>query len=132
MTVPRRSLATAVVILLAACKGDSTGPVAGTLKVNFTTPNGGLDGAAIFLLSAPAPPTSVTPAAGLALWGGPVTTSTARIVLTGALSTGTILTLQVEDVNQVGRYRVAIEQVAAATTFQLRSPLTSYSATVTK
>lgn len=133
MTALRRTLATAAVILLVACKGDSTGPVAGTLKVNLTTPNSGLDGAAIITLTSPAPPTSVTPATGLALWGGPVATTTAKIVVTGTLSTGTILTLQVDDVNKVGQYSVTVQQVAAAGTFLLRlPPLLGYSATVTK
>lgn len=130
MTATRRTFFTAAVMLLAACK-NSTGPVAGTLKVNLTTPNSGSDGAAVIVLTSPVPPTSVTPAAGLALWGGPVATTNARIVLTGTLSTGTILTLQVDDVNKVGQYSVTVQQVAA-TTFQLRNPLTLYSATVTK
>jgi hypothetical protein len=130
MTATRRTLLTAAVMLLAGCK-NSTGPVAGTLKVNLTTPNSGFDGAAIILLTSPVPPTSVTAAAGLALWGGPVATTSARIVLTGTLSTGTILTLQVDDVNKVGQYSVTVQQVAAAT-YQRRTALTGYSATVTK
>jgi hypothetical protein len=131
MTATRRTLIRAAVILLAACKGNSTGPVAGTLKVNLTTPNSGFDGAAVIALTSPVPPTSVTPTAGLALWGGPVATTNAKIVLTGTLSTGTILTLQVDDVNKVGQYSVTVQQVAAAT-YQRRSSLTGYSATVTK
>ncbi len=131
MTATRRTLIRAAVILLAACKGNPTGPVAGTLKVNLTTPNSGFDGAAVIALTSPVPPTSVTPTAGLALWGGPVATTNARIVLTGTLSTGTILTLQVDDVNKVGQYSVTVQQVAAAT-YQRRSSLTGYSATVTK
>ena len=130
MTATHRTLLTAAVILLAACK-NSTGPVAGTLKVNLTTPNSGFDGAAVIALTSPVPPTSVTPAAGLALWGGPVATTNARIVLTGTLSTGTILTLQVDDVNKVGQYSVTVQQVAA-TTYQRRTSLTGYSVTVTK
>jgi hypothetical protein len=130
MTAMRRTLLAAAVILLAACK-NSTGPVAGTLKVNLTTPNSGFDGAAVIALTSPVPPTSVTPAAGLALWGGPVATTNARIVLTGTLSTGTILTLQVDDVNKAGQYSVTVQQVAA-TTYQRRTSLSGYSATVTK
>ena len=130
MTATRRTLLTAAVMLLAGCK-NSTGPAAGTLKVNLSTPNSGFDGAAIIALTSPVPPTSVTPAAGLALWGGPVATTNARIVLTGTLSTGTILTLQVDDVNKVGQYSVTVQQVAAAT-YQRRTSLTGYSATVTK
>jgi hypothetical protein len=131
MIALRRSLATAAVIALVACKGNSTGPVAGALKVNLTTPNSGFDGAALLVLSSPVPPSSVTPGAGLALWGGPVATTNAKIVLTGTLSTGTILTLQVDDVNKVAQYTVTIQDVAASGTFLVR-PHTGYSAVVTK
>jgi hypothetical protein len=130
--IARRRLIFAAVILLAACKSSPTGPVAGTLKVILTTPNSGFDGAVMLTLSAPAVPSSVTPTAGLALWGAPVASTTAKLVLTGTLSTGTILTLQVDDVGKVGQYSVQLVDVAAAGTFQLRRPLTLYSAAVTK
>jgi hypothetical protein len=133
MSALRRTLAVAAVLVLAACKGDSTGPVAGTLKVNLTNPNSAQDGAVILTLTVPAVPASVSAGAGLLLWGGPVTGTTTKLVLTGTLSTGTILTLQVDDVNKVGQYGVTLQQVAMLGTFQLRPPLLSgYSATVTK
>ena len=131
MNALRRSLAAATVALLIGCRGDGTGPVAGALKVNLTTPNSGLDGAAVVVLSAPAVPGSVTPATGLTLWGGPITTASATIALTGTLGTGTILTLQVNDVNKVGQYSATLQQVAASAGFGLRS-LANYSLTVTK
>ena len=131
MTALRRTLGFAAVALLATCGRYTTGPTAGSLKVNLTTPNSGLDGAAIVVLSGPTVPGSVTPAAGLTLWGGPVTAAAAKIVLTGTLSTGTILTLQVDDINKVGQYSARLQQVAAASGFALR-PLAGYSLTVTK
>jgi len=132
MTTVRRTFAAATVGLVIACGGDGTGPTAGTLKVNLTTPNSGLDGAVIVVLSAPVAPGSVTPAAGLTLWGGPVTTATATIALTGTLSTGTILTLQVDDTRQVAHYSATLQQVAVSTTpFTLRQ-LAGYLLTVAK
>jgi hypothetical protein len=134
MTVLRRTLAAAAVTLLIACKGDVTGPTAGTLVVRLTTPNSGLDGAAIVVLSAPAAPGTVTPGPGLTLWGGPVTAATATIALTGPLFSGTILSLQVDDTRQMGQYSATLQQVAlsAAGGFLLRSSLQGYSLTVTK
>ena len=134
MTALRRTIAAATVGLIIACGGDGTGPTAGTLTVNLTTPNSGLDGAAIIVLSAPVAPGSVSPAAGLTLWGGPVTTATATIALTGTLSTGTILTLQVEDTKLAAQYTATLQQVAVSSVpFTLRPPLlTGYSLTVTK
>ncbi|MGH7615041.1 MAG: hypothetical protein ACREMW_13485 [Gemmatimonadales bacterium] len=132
MTALRRSIAAAAVTLLIACGGDGTGPTAGTLTVSLTTPNSGLDGAAIIVLSGPAVPGSVTPAAGLTLWGGPVSTTTATIALTGTLSTGTILTLQVDDTRQAAQYSATLQQVAVSTTpFTLRQ-LLGYLLTVTQ
>lgn len=126
----RRALTGTAVSLLIAC-GDSSGPAAGNLTVNLTTPNSGFDGAVMLVLSSPVAPTSVTAGAGLTLWGGPVTTTSVKLVLTGTLSTGPILTLHVNDVNQVSQYSVSLQQVAA-TGFALRPSLTGYSATVTK
>ena len=134
MTALRRTIAAATDGLIIACGGDGTGPTAGTLKVNLTTPNSGLDGAAIVVLSAPVAPGSVTAATGLTLWGGPVTAANATIALTGTLSTGTILSLQVDDTRQVEQYSATLQQVAISSTpFTLRPPLlTGYSLTVTK
>ena len=132
MTTLRRTVAAAAVTLLIACKGDGTGPTAGTLVVRLTTPNSGLDGAAIIVLSGPAAPGSVTPAAGLTLWGGPVTAATTTIALTGTLSTGTILTIQVEDTKLAAQYTATLQQVAVSTTpFTLRQ-LSGYLLTVAK
>lgn len=130
MNAPRRTLGAAALVLLLGCL-DSTAPVAGPLKVDLTTPNSGLDGAAVVVLSGPVAPGSVTAAAGLTLWGGPVTTATATIALTGTLSTGTILTLQVDDVKKVGQYHATLQQVAASSGFGLRL-LSGYSLAVTK
>jgi hypothetical protein len=133
MIVPRRARAILFASVLAIACGDGTGPVAGTLKVTLTTPNSGLDGAAIILLSGPAAPTSVSAGSGLTLWGGPVTTAAAKVIVTGTLSTGTILTLRVDDVNKVGQYHATLQQVAAGSPpYVVRSPLTGYTLSVTK
>lgn len=128
----RRALAATAVALVVACKGDSTGPVAGTLTVNLTTPNSGADGAVMLVLTSPVAPNSVAAGSGLLLWGGPVTTTSAKLVLTGTLSTGLILTLQVSDINKVGQYSVSLQQVAPLNPTQSLRVLTSYSASVTK
>ena len=113
-----------------ACK-DSTGPTAGTVRVQLAGPpaNGGADGAIKLVLDGPTP-TSVTPAPGLALWSGALTGTTDTLVLTVPLPAGTILTLAVTD-NRPSRYSAQILQVAAGGTFQLRA-LTGYALTVVK
>jgi len=116
--------------LLVAC-GGTTGPVAGTLKVDLASANNGQDGAVLLALSTPVPPVSVSAGPGLTLWGGPVTTTNAKLVLTGNVTTGTILTLQVGDINKFRQYSVTLQQVARTSDFQLE-PLGGYSVTVTK
>ena len=101
------------------------------LRVNLASPNNGQDGAVQLLLSAPAPPVSVSAGPGLTLWGSPVTTASARLVLTGTLSSGTILTLQVDDINKARQYSVTLQQVARTSDYRLES-LAGYSVTVTK
>lgn len=131
----RRVLAGVTVALALACDGNGTGPTPGPLTVNLTTPNSGADGAVMLTLTGPAAPTSVAARAGLTLWGGPVTTTTATLALTGTLSTGPILTLQVADTRQVDQYSVTLVQVAAtaAGNFARRPALLpGYSATVSK
>ena len=125
----RVSLAASMTALLAC--GGSPGPVAGVLKVRLTDPNNGQDGAVQLLLSAPVPPVSVTAGPGLTLWGGPMTTASARLVLTGTVTTGTLLPLQVDDVNAVQQYSVALQQMARTADFQLDS-LSGYAVTVVK
>jgi hypothetical protein len=126
-----RATIAATLGLLLAC-GGTTGPVAGTLKVDLTSANNGQDGAVLLALSTPVPPVAVSAGPGLTLWGGPVTTTNAKLVLTGNVTTGTILTLQVDDINKVRQYSVTLQQVANTADFNLRIPLTGYSVTVTK
>ena len=125
----RAALAVSLGVLLSC--GGATGPVAGTLKVNLTDPHTGQDGAVLLVLSAPVVPVSVSAGPGLTLWGGPVTATTAKLVLTGTVTTGTILTLQVEDVSKVQQYSVSLQQAARGSDYQVES-VDGYSVTVTK
>lgn len=130
-------LIVSVVLLGIACANDKDGtgpggPLPGALKVVLTTPNGGLDGAAVVILSAPAVPTAVTAATGLDLWGGPVATMVDTIALTGTLSAGTILTLQVADVARVAEYTATLRAVANGDQTVALRDLTGYLLTVSK
>ncbi len=130
MTPIGRATIAASLGLLLACSG-TTGPVAGTLKVNLASANNGQDGAVLLALSTPVPPVAVRAGPGLTLWGGPVTTTNAKLVLTGNLTTGTILTLQVDDINKFRQYSVTLQQVARTSDLQLET-LSGYSVIVSK
>lgn len=126
-------VAAALVGGIAAC-GDGGGPVepvAGNLLVVLATPNSGADGAILFTLSGPAAPLSATGATGLRVFAEPFAPRMQFAITGGTLSTGTILTLAVEDVNKVSQYSATIRQVANTANFVLR-PLSGYSLRVRK
>lgn len=105
------------------------GPLPGALSVVLATPHGGADGAILFTLTGPAPVTSVTPGPGLRLFAQPFDTTT-RFALTGAVTQGTVVTIGVTDVRQVGSYTATLQQVAAPS-FELR-PLAGYALRVSR
>ncbi|HYR32134.1 MAG TPA: hypothetical protein VEO93_09450 [Gemmatimonadales bacterium] len=121
----------ALVATIAAC-GGSTGPVAGILKVKLVgTPNSGLDGAILLSVTAPTIPSAATAQGGFRLFGTP-TATTSTFAVTGTLSAGSVLfTIAVADISKVGQYSATVQQVAASSTFALRS-LTNYSLSVTQ
>ena len=121
----------ALVATIAAC-GGSTAPVAGILKVKLVgTPNSGLDGAILLSVTAPTVPSAATAQGGVRLFGTP-TATTSTFAVTGTLSAGSVLfTIAVADISKVGQYSATVQQVAASSTFALRS-LTNYSLSVTQ
>jgi hypothetical protein len=120
-----------VVCALAACENQPAAPPAGTLSVTLQNPNDGLDGAIMLTLTGPAAPVSIAAASGDTLWGGPYTSTTNRIVITGGVRSGVILTFNVADVNVATQYTAAVNQVAASSNYALRA-LSGYTLTVTK
>ena len=111
--------------------GGSTEPkheaVPGALRVELTTPHAD-DAALLLTVTGPAAPTSVAPTAGLRLFQSGELAATTHWVLTGALTNGPILTLQVPDVSVSASYHATIQSAASAT-LVLR-PATDYSLAV--
>ena len=64
------------------------------------------------------------------LWGG-VSGTADTLALTGTVNAGSVLTVTVNDVNQVSQYHVQLLQVAAAGSHALRS-LAGYSLKISK
>jgi hypothetical protein len=115
------------VMLLGGALACERGSSAGILKVNLTTPNSGADRAILFTVTGPGTLRSATPRSGLRLFNRPFGT-TNKVALTGTLSTGTILAIEVPDVSKASEYTASIQQVATPA-HQLRA-LTGYSLTV--
>jgi hypothetical protein len=119
-----------VACALVACESQPAAPQPGTLSVTLHNPNDGLDGAIMLTLSGPAAVSSVVAATGDTLWGGPYTSTTNRIVLTGGVRNGVILTFTVPDVKATAQYSATVNQVAASSNYVLRT-LSGYTLTVT-
>ena len=129
----RRWLASAALLVATAglsCGDGATGPVAGTLSVDFAATTGGTHGAVMFTVSGPAAITSATAPAGLRVFFETFGPTSTTFVVTGAVQAGSILSIGVPDVNQVGQYTAAIQQVAAAD-HSLR-PLGTYTLTLAR
>ena len=131
MTRLSSRLALAAVVAVLACSKSPTAPQAGTLSIQLQSPNSGLDGAMIFTLTGPNPVTNVVAAAGDTLWSTDFSGNTSRVLLTGSIRSGVILTFDVPDVNVPDQYNVTINQVASSSDYSLRS-LVSYVPFVTK
>jgi hypothetical protein len=116
------------IVLLGAALGCLDSPTPGLLKINLTTPNSGADGAILLTVSGPGVLRSATPRAGLRLFSQSLTT-TNHFAVTGTLTTGPILTVEVPDIANATSYAATIQQVAASN-YQLRA-LVGYSVTVT-
>jgi hypothetical protein len=124
-------LLAATVGLTVSCGGgsDLVEPVAGTLVVSLTTPHED-DGALLVSLNGPVAPTTISATAGLRLFMSSAPTTSTRLIVTGAISRGTILTLSVPDVRQASEFTGAIEQ-AASSSLALRSP-SDYSVSISR
>lgn len=126
----KRLLLVVLIGLASGCE-HNTAPVAGLVNVSLTTPNAGSDAAILLTITGPAALTSVSAPATLRLFAQPLPLGTTnRFALTGAIPTGTILTIGVADVNKASAYTATIQQVATST-YQLR-PLTGYSLKVSE
>jgi len=96
-----------------SCGRDGSGPVAGNLKIQLTSPNSGADSAIVFTITGPAALTSAAPGTGLRLFAQPLGGTVTRFALTGRLTTSTtILTIGVASVNAVAQYVGTIQGVA--------------------
>ena len=104
-----------------ACSKSPTGPQPGTIFVKLQSPNSGADGAIMFTLSGPTTVTNARASAADTLWTTDFSNTTTKVVLTGAISSGVILSVDVPDVNQFDQYVVSGNQVASSSEYSLRS-----------
>jgi hypothetical protein len=104
--------------LLAGCSGG-TGPTAGMLSVNLTTPrtdDGGL------LLTISGGPVDSIEAAGHRLYYSRPEANTVHFILAGEIASGTIARIHVPDTRQAFQYTALVGQVAARSSYVPRDP----------
>ncbi|HET8712324.1 MAG TPA: hypothetical protein VFM23_01420 [Gemmatimonadales bacterium] len=116
-------------LLAAGCSRDVSGNAAVTLRVVLTTPNSGQDGSTVLTLTGPDVPRSVAAIAGLQLWGGPVTSSSSTVALTGTLTSGTILTFET-DARYADQFTATLREVANSDSTVALRDLAGYSVAV--
>ena len=128
----RRMIITLAVAGLAGgfgCGGgtEPTQPTAGPLDLVLSTPNNG-DGAILLTVSGGAID-SVSAAVGYTIYPARASGTSFRVVVTGAITNGTIARVHVPNTALAGSYTVTISDVAEAGTYALRN-LAGYSVDV--
>lgn len=131
MTRVSPKLALAALVAMLACSKSPTGPQPGTLSLLLQSPNSGLDGAILLTLTGPNPVANVAAGAGDTLWSTDFSGNTSKVLLTGNIKSGVILTFGVPDVNASDQYTVSVNQVASSSDYSLRS-LVNYVPLVSK
>ena len=112
--------------------GDQ-GPVAGILHVHLvpqSIPGIGGEGAVLFYLTGPRPPTAARAPAGFRLFTDTLGRDTTKFIVTGPLAAGPILEIGVENMRDVGSYVATVHQLAGLD-YQVRNPQ-SYTLTITR
>jgi hypothetical protein len=126
MTMVRRLAAVGCLsaFLLAGCS-NNTGPVAGTLNVNISSPQQD-DGA--LLLSVYGGPIDSVESVGFRIYSIRAADSV-KVIVTGSLGSGPVARIHIPDGLQAARYSAKISQVAARVSYAPRDPAT-YSITL--
>ena len=104
----RRAIALA---LLASCSGGATAPVGGTLRLEFSSPNGD-DGAVLFTITGGR--VESIDGSDHSVFSARPHPSTLRVILTGTLSSGTIALIRIPDRDQASHYSVTLDEVASS------------------
>jgi hypothetical protein len=120
-----RIRAALTVLILAGC-GGGTGPSAGSLNVDLSTPytdDGGL------LLAFVGGPVDSIESAGNQLYITRAQTDSLMVIVAGQLTGGTIARIYVPDIRLAANYSAAVVQGAARDSYTQRDPA-SYSITV--
>jgi hypothetical protein len=104
---------------VAGCSSELTGPVAGTLALDFVTPAAD-DGAVLFTIAGG--PVDSVAAPGLRLYTTRIDPNTLRVILVGSVGSGRLGRVFLSDERRIPQYTATINQVAARSSYQQRDP----------
>ena len=110
--------------LLGGCS-NNTGPVAGALNVNISSPQHD-DGA--LMLTVYGGPVDSVESVGFPVYSARVADSV-KFIVSGSLGSGTVARVHIPDGRQASRYSAKVSQVAARVSYAPRDPA-SYSITL--
>jgi hypothetical protein len=106
-------------VWLSGCSSAPAGPTAATVDLTFTTAAED-DGAVLFTLSGG--PVDSVEAAGYAVYSARLDPNTLRVIVAGDLTSGVVARIHIPDDQQLPRYAVTINQVAARASYEQRQP----------
>jgi hypothetical protein len=104
---------------LGACSHDDSGPTAGILNVNLSTPNTD-DGALLFTVSGG--PVDSVAAPDLRLYSARLDPTTLRVIVMGNLGSGGVARIYIADSRLASNYSATVNQVAARGSYTQRDP----------
>ena len=110
--------------LLSGCS-NNTGPIAGVLNVNVSSPQPD-DGA--LMLDVYGGPVDSVESVGFPIYSIR-TSDSVKFIVTGALGSGAVARIHIPDSRQASRYAAKVTQVAARTSYAVRDP-SGYSITL--
>lgn len=120
----RRLMALGLIALVAgtACsdKKEPAGPTAGDLTVKLAS-SSQTDGAVLLLIQGGVV-SGITAAGSYQAQSASTGTNSVRVVVTGAITSGDLLTVHVPDLSAAASYTVKLEAVADRNTFVLNDP----------
>jgi hypothetical protein len=105
-------------ILIHGCSEES-GPTGGVLSLGFA---GSVADAGAVLLTISGGPVDSVEAPGFGIYSSRADANTLRLIITGAIGTGSIAQVHIPDSRSASLYLVSVQQVAAPATYALKDP----------
>jgi hypothetical protein len=112
-------IAALLVLTLTHGCSEASGPTAGVLRLGFAGSVAGVGGV---LLTVSGGPVDSVEAPGFGIYSSRADANTLRIIITGAMASGSVAEVHIPDSRSASQYSVSVQQVAARGTYALSDP----------